>query len=360
MPEQKVLIVDDEKDIVDLVTSSLDSDFELVGVVDPKTVMDTVNANDLDLAILDINMGSVTGYELCEQIKSAKPELPVVFLSGMDGDQDIVRAYEVGGFDFISKPFHPRALLEKIRKVIDFTSQLTKIKTAQTSSQQVAHDAMSLASRYGMIVSFLDTNVETTNVGSLMESLGQTCDGLSLSHAIVCFNENGAPIYSTANPIEEKFICALKDEGRIVDHHNRTIFSGEFVSILVKNMPMDDPSEYGMVKDIFAPLVTGASSRVKSILMQGALVTARNQIVDASQIMDEALSKQGEQLTQMIREYLNDVQSTLMILEMSEDQEQYVLSQADDHMKAIVNLVSDQTVTKENLQGIVRNLSGLL
>jgi hypothetical protein len=76
--------------------------------------------------------------------------------------------------------------------------------------------------------------------------------------------------------------------------------------------------------------------------------------------MDEALSNQSEKLTQMIRVYLNDIQSTLMILEMSEEQEQYVLSQADDHMKAIVELVSDQTVTKESLQGIVRNLSGLI
>lgn len=360
MAAKKILVVDDEQEIIELVRASIGECFEVVGVTDPKLVQDLAAENDFALAIFDINIGSMTGFDLCKQFKVLKPEVPVVFLSGLDGEQDIIRAYEVGAFDFISKPFKPKALHEKITRLFEFTNQLSRAKESQAASQQVAHDAMSLASRYGMIVSFLDTNVETNDIETLMKSLGETCTGFNLHCAIVCFNAAGAPIYSTASPIEEKFISALKDEGRIVDHHQRTIYSGELVSILVKNMPVDNPGEYGMVKDLFAPLVTGASSRVKSILMQDALASARSQVIDASMVMDEALSNQSEKLTQMIRVYLNDIQSTLMILEMSEEQEQYVLSQADDHMKAIVELVSDQTVTKESLQGIVRNLSGLI
>ena len=115
-----------------------------------------------------------------------------------------------------------------------------------------------------------------------------------------------------------------------------------------------------MIKDIFSPLVTGANSRIKSIFSQEALATAKEQVINASEVMDEALSKQANQLTGMINDYLTDVQSTLMILELSESQEEYMLSQADEHMKSIVALVSDQSITQNNLKGIIRNISGSL
>jgi hypothetical protein len=125
-------------------------------------------------------------------------------------------------------------------------------------------------------------------------------------------------------------------------------------------MPIEDASEYGMIKDIFSPLVTGANSRIKSIFLQEALATAKEQVINASEVMDEALSKQANQLTGMINDYMTDVQSTLMILELSESQEEYMLSQADEHMKSIVALVSDQSITQNNLKGIIRNISGSL
>lgn len=361
MPDKKrLLIVDDETEVIDLVSSSLAEQYEVVGTSANQAALDAATCEDFSLAMFDINLGSDTAYDLCEKFKLSKPDVPVIFLSSLDGEEEIIHAYEVGGLDVITKPFKPRLLQEKICKLMQINEQLGAVKQSQAASQQVAHDAMSLASRYGMIVSFLDTNVETNDIATLMESLGDTCMGLNLSTAIVCFDEQNHTVYSNANPIEEKFILALRDRGRIVDHHQRTLYTAGYVSILVKNMPVDDPTEYGMIKDIFAPLVTGASSRVKAIMMQDALNNARNQLIDASQVMDEALSKQGEQLTKMINDYLTDVQSTLMILEMTEDQEEYVLSQADEHMKSIVALVSDQTITKQSIQGVVRNISALL
>lgn len=360
MPDKKILIVDDESEVIDLISSSLGELFEVVAANGSNSALEAAMSDEYSLAMFDIHQDDETAYDLCEKFKASRPDTPVVFLSSKEGEEDILHAYEVGGLDVITMPFQPRLLQEKICKLMQMNEQLGAVKESQAASQQVAHDAMSLASRYGMIVSFLDTNVETNEIVPLMENLRDTCAGLNLSTAIVCFDEQNKPIYSNANPIEEKFILALRGRGRIVDHHHRTLYTAGFVSILVKNMPIDNPTEYGMIKDIFAPLVTGASSRVKAIIMQDALNNARNQLIDASQIMDEALNKQGEQLTKMINDYLTDVQSTLMILEMTEDQEDYVLSQADEHMKSIVALVSDQTITKESIQGVVRNISALL
>ena len=360
MPEKKILVVDDEVEIVDLVSSSLSGMFDVTGVSDPNEAMAAFNADQFELVILDINLGSISGYDLCEEMQSESQQTPVVFLSSLTGEQDIVRAYEVGGFDFMSKPFRPKELQEKICKLITFNSEFNSVLESSQTSQKVALDAMSLASKYGMIVSFLDTNVETQDIPTLMESLNQTCQGLGLHHAIVCYDNISHQLYSNASPIEEKFVNLVRDQGRIVDHHQRSVFSAGHVSILIRNMPIEDASEYGMIKDIFSPLVTGANSRIKSIFLQEALATAKEQVINASEVMDEALSKQTDQLTGMFNDYLKEVQSTLMILELSESQEEYMLSQADEHMKSIVALVSDQSITQNNLKGIIRNISGSL
>lgn len=360
MRDERILIVDDEIEIVDLVSSSLEHEFYVTGISDPGAVLDACKAENFALAILDINLGSVTGYDLCEQIRAMSPETTVVFLSSLNGEQDIVRAYEVGGFDFISKPFRPKELQEKICRLLSVSRELTHIKESSAASQKVAMDAMSLASRYGMIVAFLDNTVETDNIPELMESLNETCHGLNLQYTILCFGDDGQQLYSNASPIEEKFINVVRDQGRIIDHHQRTVFSAPFVSILIKNMPIHDPTDYGILKDIFAPLVTGASSRVKSIMLQNALSNARDQIINASEMMDDALSKQSTQLNTLISDYMTDVQSTLMILEMTEEQEMYMLSQVDEHMKSIVSLVSDQSITKSNLTGIISQISNML
>ena len=112
--------------------------------------------------------------------------------------------HEVGGFDFMSKPFRPKELQEKICKLITFNSEFNSVLESSQTSQKVALDAMSLASKYGMIVSFLDTNVETQDIPTLMESLNQTCQGLGLHHAIVCYDNNSHQLYSNALPLSRR------------------------------------------------------------------------------------------------------------------------------------------------------------
>ena len=70
MPEKKILVVDDEVEIVDLVSSSLSGMFDVTGVSDPNEAMAAFNADQFELVILDINLGSISGYDLCEEMQS--------------------------------------------------------------------------------------------------------------------------------------------------------------------------------------------------------------------------------------------------------------------------------------------------
>ena len=85
MQEKHILVVDDETEIVELVTSSLESKFNVTGLSDPTKVMAEFSACHYALVILDINLGSKSGYELCQELKSVCPETPVEFLSSLNG-----------------------------------------------------------------------------------------------------------------------------------------------------------------------------------------------------------------------------------------------------------------------------------
>lgn len=68
-----------------------------------------------DLIILDINMPEIDGYQVCQIIKSdpKTKEIPIIFLSGCDSAEDKIRAFNLGGIDYITKPFFPEEVLIK-------------------------------------------------------------------------------------------------------------------------------------------------------------------------------------------------------------------------------------------------------
>ncbi len=90
---------------------------------------DIIRENDIDLILLDIMMPELNGFEVCEVLKkddNAK-DIPILFLSGKDSTEDVERAYEVGGLDYILKPF---INIELITKVATFT-RLRELEKSQ-------------------------------------------------------------------------------------------------------------------------------------------------------------------------------------------------------------------------------------
>ncbi|WP_035239000.1 response regulator [Desulfobacter vibrioformis] len=74
-----------------------------------------------DLILLDIMMPEMDGYEACEELKAGRPtrHIPVIFLTAKSDDQDIVKGFEAGGVDYVTKPFHSAELLARIKTHIE-------------------------------------------------------------------------------------------------------------------------------------------------------------------------------------------------------------------------------------------------
>jgi CheY-like chemotaxis protein len=114
-----ILVVDDRPDCLMVIGSVLDSsDYDLVMVQSGQEALRALLHTDFAAALLDVKMPDMSGYELARLIhgRKAHGRLPIVFVSGHFADaKDMQLAYEVGGVDYVTKPFDPHVLRAKVQ-----------------------------------------------------------------------------------------------------------------------------------------------------------------------------------------------------------------------------------------------------
>lgn len=114
----KILVVDDEATITDFVCYALKKEgYEADVVQSGEDALTLASQNDYDLFILDIMLPGMDGYELCRRIRTDSAA-PVLFLSARDTELDKVVGLEIGGDDYLSKPFGVRELIARVRALL--------------------------------------------------------------------------------------------------------------------------------------------------------------------------------------------------------------------------------------------------
>lgn len=122
MEERKILIVEDEKKIADLLKFGLSEfGFDVQVAYDGTLGYHLFHAQDFDLVILDINLPGMNGYELCKAIRFKNQFLPVLMLTSMITLADKIAGYDAGADDYMLKPFEFKELLLKVRALLKRT-----------------------------------------------------------------------------------------------------------------------------------------------------------------------------------------------------------------------------------------------
>ena len=114
----KVLVVDDEQDILDLVRYHLEREgYQVVGCRDGKSALDLVGRDNPDLVILDLLMPGVDGLEVCRRLRRDSA-IPIIMLTAKADEMDKVVGLELGADDYVTKPFSPRELVARVRAIL--------------------------------------------------------------------------------------------------------------------------------------------------------------------------------------------------------------------------------------------------
>jgi len=119
---KRILVVDDEIYIVHILEFSLTMEgYTVLTASDGQEALKTIEAERPDLVVLDIMMPSLDGYQVCRKLRQDDQfqNLPVILLSAKGRPVDREAGLEAGADDYITKPFSPRKLLEKIRELLE-------------------------------------------------------------------------------------------------------------------------------------------------------------------------------------------------------------------------------------------------
>jgi two-component system OmpR family response regulator len=118
-PEARVLVVDDERSITDLVGLALRYEgFEVAVAATGREALTQAAAFAPDLVVLDVMLPDLTGLEVCSLLRAGGRPLPVVFLTARDATEDKVGALTIGADDYVTKPFALEELIARIRAVL--------------------------------------------------------------------------------------------------------------------------------------------------------------------------------------------------------------------------------------------------
>src|SRR3954468_9063232 len=142
LAESRILIVDDIRANVDVLVEALRSEYKLSVALDGKTALRSVEKNPPDLVLLDIMMPELDGYEVCRQLPSneASRELPVMFLSSLEDVKNKAQGFEVGGNDYVTKPFEILEVKARVRSLLKAKAYADAIREAMARDLRIARE----------------------------------------------------------------------------------------------------------------------------------------------------------------------------------------------------------------------------
>jgi len=123
MRKEKILIIDDDPDILDVLDLTLSENFTVISAKNGKEGLELVKSKSPDIIITDYNMPVMTGPEFCRNLRKdiLLRHLPVIMLTGKGDTKDMVTGIESGADDYLIKPFEPETLLARIRMILKRT-----------------------------------------------------------------------------------------------------------------------------------------------------------------------------------------------------------------------------------------------
>ena len=118
MANRKILIIDDDEDLSMIISDMLESKgFEVSCAVSSEEAFDVLSERSFDLILLDINLPDSDGFEICRQLREVS-NVPVIFASARTSETDRITGFDIGGDDYLPKPYSMKELLSRINALI--------------------------------------------------------------------------------------------------------------------------------------------------------------------------------------------------------------------------------------------------
>lgn len=131
---KKILVVDDEKKIIEIIQAYLERDgYQVITAFDGKTGLTLALNQQPDLIVLDLMLPEISGWDVCRMIRK-ESDIPIIMLTARDEVTDKIVGLEMGADDYVTKPFDPKELVSRVRAVL----RRAEFKASQKNIIQIA------------------------------------------------------------------------------------------------------------------------------------------------------------------------------------------------------------------------------
>lgn len=116
--EQRILVVDDEKDICDILQFNLESEGYIVDIAFSAEEAFDKLTDVHSLILLDVMMGGMSGFKFAEKLRKAANHIPIIFLTAKNAENDMLTGFSLGGDDYIAKPFSIKEVSARVKAIL--------------------------------------------------------------------------------------------------------------------------------------------------------------------------------------------------------------------------------------------------
>ncbi len=207
----KVLVLDDEKTNIEIIKNAIAGDYELYYALKPADALKILKRINIDLLLLDILMPEMDGYEFCRIIKNDETlkHIPVIFITGKNDIASVIKGFEEGAIDYITKPFEVAELMARVRTQMEL--QGTKRQLENTNKALVRLNATK--DRLFSIIGH-DLRGNVGGIDSLLQFLLETKD-MDAAEMRKYVKEMKAYASFASNLLENLLNWALTQENRL-------------------------------------------------------------------------------------------------------------------------------------------------
>lgn len=362
MQDITVFVVDDEEDLRALMLEALEDDYNVSGFQSGDAVIAALQNGLPDIILLDVNMAGISGYETCQKIRAmallAQPH--IMFISGHNSLEDRLKAYSAGGDDFVPKPVPFAELLTKIEIAVKLLQVKTHLSEKEKTSSHMAFQAMTEASQYGAILQCIKDSFTCNSLHQIADSIFGACTSFSLK---CCVQIRGDTTISLrrggdmCSPMENELFELIKRKGRIYSFNQRAMFNADRVSVLIANMPPDNPEQNGRILDLIATIVETTDAAVLSLCQRNALSNSLQDVQKTIASVKGDYQHQEQASRSILDKMLIDMDSAIQVLGLTDEQERYFISLAETAKEDLLKMQTMGKRADSQLESIAHNLT---
>ena len=183
--KNRVLIVDDSPQDIQIILEYLKENYIISAATSGQAGIDKATGEQKpDVILMDVSMPGMDGYEACKAIIEQDENADIIFVSANDTTEEILKGYDVGGIDYVIKPFDPNVLSSKIELVIQNRKQKNALKEESQFASKTAMAAMSNSSELGIIMNFMRSSFQLDSLHQLAQSVTQVCSQYKLNATV--------------------------------------------------------------------------------------------------------------------------------------------------------------------------------